>query len=68
MFGRVVPTTDFPILFLVSDIIDKAILDGRLVVVRGVVVLKELDEKKAVVVEETIRVAIKAALIVNIVR
>lgn len=63
-----VPTTDFPILFLVSDIIDKAILDGRLVVVRGVVVLKELDEKKAVVVEETIRVAIKAALIVNIVR
>ena len=63
-----VPTTDFPILFLVSDIIDKAILDGRLVVVRGVVVLKELDEKKAVVVEETIRVAIKADLIVNIVR
>ena len=67
MFGRVVPTTDLPILFLVSDIMERAILAvGEEVVAAVFVVLEELEAKKAVVVEETIRVAMTAALNANI--
>ena len=61
MSGRVVPITDLPIFFLVSDIIEMAILE----VGEQVVFLKGVVAKKAVVVEEIRSDAMATALIVN---
>ena len=47
--------TDFPILFLVSDIIDKAVLVGRVEATVGLEAFREGDRKNAVVVDETRR-------------